>query len=181
MASDCILESTWNSAEHRGNAFLSGSQDETMNSHSLLSKKSLSLYISNHLQSSNDEHCLESPQGSNQSVQILLDHQGVESDVEEINSKIEELHDSPDKPNLVAEDQVPTIGSSSLRPIDDPQVKKRGRPRKIVEPVRGKSNAKLERSKTGCQTCRNRKKKCDEERPRCMCPQRLSPRNDFYQ
>jgi hypothetical protein len=30
------------------------------------------------------------------------------------------------------------------------------------------------RTKTGCMTCRKRKKKCDELRPECMCKQTIS-------
>jgi hypothetical protein len=32
------------------------------------------------------------------------------------------------------------------------------------------SQAFTNRTKTGCQTCRRRKKKCDEVKPECMCP-----------
>lgn len=44
----------------------------------------------------------------------------------------------------------------------------RGRPRK--HPVLPESTNKVTkgRSKTGCITCRKRKKKCDEAKPRCM-------------
>jgi hypothetical protein len=44
----------------------------------------------------------------------------------------------------------------------------RGRPRKFPRPVRD-PNAKAAkgRSKTGCYTCRRRKKKCDERKPHC--------------
>ncbi|RDW73699.1 hypothetical protein BP5796_07141 [Coleophoma crateriformis] len=45
----------------------------------------------------------------------------------------------------------------------------RGRPRKYPKPT-AESLAKVAkgRSKTGCVTCRRRKKKCDEAKPRCM-------------
>ncbi|KJX98041.1 C6 transcription factor OefC like protein [Zymoseptoria brevis] len=43
--------------------------------------------------------------------------------------------------------------------------KKRGRPRK--EPFIGPQKASHARSKTGCGTCRRRKKKCDETKPSC--------------
>lgn len=58
---------------------------------------------------------------------------------------------------------------SSEEPVT-PQVKRpRGRPRKHPKPT-PESQAKIAkgRSKTGCGTCRRRKKKCDEARPYCI-------------
>lgn len=54
----------------------------------------------------------------------------------------------------------------------------RGRPRKhpLTPAVNANKSAKG-RSKTGCITCRKRKKKCDEAKPRCRsfpCPHTLS-------
>lgn len=50
----------------------------------------------------------------------------------------------------------------------------RGRPRKhpIEKPKREAKEGRANngRSKTGCQTCRKRKKKCDETKPTCMHP-----------
>ena len=47
----------------------------------------------------------------------------------------------------------------------------RGRPRKHpLVPVGAVQKVTKGRSKTGCITCRRRKKKCDEERPECWLP-----------
>lgn len=49
------------------------------------------------------------------------------------------------------------------------QKRPRGRPRKHpATPAPGQSKVTKGRSKTGCITCRKRKKKCDEAKPRCM-------------
>lgn len=50
------------------------------------------------------------------------------------------------------------------------QRRPRGRPRKtcLASPTGGTTKATNGRSKTGCITCRKRKKKCDEAKPRCM-------------
>ena len=59
------------------------------------------------------------------------------------------------------------------RKVDEkPQKKKpRGRPRKHpLAPVGGTNKVAKPRSKTGCITCRKRKKKCDEAKPRCTSP-----------
>ncbi|KAJ6441136.1 C6 transcription factor OefC [Purpureocillium lavendulum] len=57
-------------------------------------------------------------------------------------------------------------------PAGDVQVKQkrpRGRPRKHpLTPTVSASKITKGRSKTGCITCRKRKKKCDEAKPRCM-------------
>lgn len=45
--------------------------------------------------------------------------------------------------------------------------KKRGRPRKYPKDVGPPKSASKGRSKTGCFTCRRRKKKCDETKPTC--------------
>ena len=54
--------------------------------------------------------------------------------------------------------------------IQTPQVvrRPRGRPRKHLNPQLANANKVSKgRSKTGCITCRKRKKKCDEAKPRC--------------
>jgi hypothetical protein len=46
--------------------------------------------------------------------------------------------------------------------------RRRGRPRKHPPPVPGQAKVAKGRSKTGCITCRRRKKKCDETKPACQ-------------
>jgi hypothetical protein len=55
---------------------------------------------------------------------------------------------------------------------DQTRIKRpRGRPRKHPkEPPNAASKTLKGRSKTGCITCRRRKKKCDETKPACMIP-----------
>ncbi|KAK0625206.1 hypothetical protein B0T17DRAFT_470605, partial [Bombardia bombarda] len=62
---------------------------------------------------------------------------------------------------------VPTTESPIL---DHPKAKRpRGRPRKHpLTPSTAANKITKGRSKTGCLTCRKRKKKCDEAKPRCM-------------
>ncbi|KAL4782395.1 fungal-specific transcription factor domain-containing protein [Aspergillus varians] len=89
--------------------------------------------------------------------------------------KVEELDDSDElqsiKP-LGVETQAlsgphATSTDLSAAPVHVPR--KRGRPRKHPLPVPG-GQAKITkgRSKTGCVTCRRRKKKCDENKPACL-------------
>ncbi|PHH89647.1 hypothetical protein CDD83_5607 [Cordyceps sp. RAO-2017] len=63
-------------------------------------------------------------------------------------------------------------GSSNLPTGESPvrQKRPRGRPRKTSLTTLAVSATKVTkgRSKTGCITCRKRKKKCDEAKPRCM-------------
>ncbi|KAM0250374.1 hypothetical protein ACHAQJ_008651 [Trichoderma viride] len=56
------------------------------------------------------------------------------------------------------------LGASQLK-----QKRPRGRPRKHpLTPIVNANKVTKGRSKTGCITCRKRKKKCDEAKPRCM-------------
>ncbi|KAL7951731.1 fungal-specific transcription factor domain-containing protein [Trichoderma barbatum] len=56
------------------------------------------------------------------------------------------------------------LGGSQLK-----QKRPRGRPRKHpLTPIVNANKVTKGRSKTGCITCRKRKKKCDEAKPRCM-------------
>ncbi|VUC25448.1 unnamed protein product [Clonostachys rosea] len=59
---------------------------------------------------------------------------------------------------------------SDLAPVPQGKLKRpRGRPRKHpITPVINANKVTKGRSKTGCITCRKRKKKCDEAKPRCM-------------
>lgn len=80
--------------------------------------------------------------------------------------KIESLDDDVDMRD-VKEASVPQSPGIGLTPS---QVKRpRGRPRKHPVPtLESMSKVAKGRSKTGCITCRKRKKKCDEAKPRCM-------------
>ncbi|EME81023.1 uncharacterized protein MYCFIDRAFT_204155 [Pseudocercospora fijiensis CIRAD86] len=75
-----------------------------------------------------------------------------------VQAKIEELEDSLSTLD-VFEDTKPAI-------VTLPQPKKRGRPRK--HPIVEQKKTSHARSKTGCGTCRRRKKKCDETKPVCQ-------------
>ncbi|KXT04110.1 hypothetical protein AC578_4961 [Pseudocercospora eumusae] len=75
-----------------------------------------------------------------------------------VRPKIEELEDSFSTLDVL-NDTKPAI-------VTLPQVKKRGRPRK--HPIVEQKKTSHARSKTGCGTCRRRKKKCDETKPVCQ-------------
>lgn len=89
--------------------------------------------------------------------------------------KVEELDDNDELPGVVKPLGVETPGLSVSMPHQsgtDPAAapvtvpRKRGRPRKHPLPVPGgQVKVTRGRSKTGCITCRRRKKKCDETKP----------------
>ncbi len=85
--------------------------------------------------------------------------------MDEDNFRLDDLKEAPLTP--VASTNAPT-------PAQQPKVKRpRGRPRKHpLTPVVSTNKVTKGRSKTGCITCRKRKKKCDEAKPRCKsgCP-----------
>ncbi|KAL5340061.1 fungal-specific transcription factor domain-containing protein [Aspergillus crustosus] len=83
--------------------------------------------------------------------------------------KVEELDDNHDL-HSIKPLGVETSGgphATSVLPVNVPR--KRGRPRKHPLPLPG-GQLKITkgRSKTGCITCRRRKKKCDETKPACL-------------
>ncbi|KAJ5095584.1 hypothetical protein NUU61_004940 [Penicillium alfredii] len=78
--------------------------------------------------------------------------------------KVEELED--EDPDLQS---IKYVGTDNDAGASVAVPRKRGRPRKHPLPVPG-GQAKVTkgRSKTGCITCRRRKKKCDETKPACL-------------
>lgn len=70
----------------------------------------------------------------------------------------------------IKEAPLTPIPSNTSPTTAQPKAKRpRGRPRKHpLTPVVTTNKVTKGRSKTGCLTCRKRKKKCDEAKPRCM-------------
>lgn len=76
--------------------------------------------------------------------------------------KIEELDDSIDDGKATLEDAGEALSNGII------QKKPRGRPRKVqADPPANAGTQTKGRVKTGCITCRRRKKKCDEAKPFC--------------
>lgn len=73
------------------------------------------------------------------------------------------LEDVDEDQPVDAEDAKPHVNEDGT-PVPVPR--KRGRPRK--HPAAEQKKSTHVRSKTGCWTCRRRKKKCDETKPSCM-------------
>ncbi|KAI1331562.1 hypothetical protein F5Y16DRAFT_271003 [Xylariaceae sp. FL0255] len=82
--------------------------------------------------------------------------------MEDDNFRLDDVEEAPRSPILIPE----TAPQSAI----PPKVKRpRGRPRKHpLTPQVSANKAAKGRSKTGCITCRKRKKKCDEAKPRCL-------------
>lgn len=61
------------------------------------------------------------------------------------------------------------VENTQPKTFNGPQKRPRGRPRKhpVVQPLPNAAKSTKGRSKTGCITCRKRKKKCDETKPKC--------------
>jgi len=80
--------------------------------------------------------------------------------VDDDDFRLDDVKEAPFTPELGA-------GDGSL--LDQPKTKRpRGRPRKHpLTPNIAANKITKGRSKTGCLTCRKRKKKCDEAKPRC--------------
>jgi len=88
----------------------------------------------------------------------------VESSPQSVVPKVEELDDQYALPTLTL-DAKPIITDVQPPALASP-ARKRGRPRK--HPIVEHKKITHARSKTGCGTCRKRKKKCDESKPTCM-------------
>lgn len=82
--------------------------------------------------------------------------------------KLEPVEDDINLDDLKAAPLAPAIPPEANSTDSKPK-RPRGRPRKHpLTPVVNASKITKGRSKTGCITCRKRKKKCDEAKPRCM-------------
>ncbi|KAK4033051.1 fungal-specific transcription factor domain-containing protein [Parachaetomium inaequale] len=83
--------------------------------------------------------------------------------LEEDDFCMNDLQEAPSPPTL-------SLSSHPQGALDQPKPKRpRGRPRKHpLIPSVATNKITKGRSKTGCLTCRKRKKKCDEAKPRCM-------------
>jgi len=79
-----------------------------------------------------------------------------------IGPKIEELDDD----EFGTLNQIEEAKLLSADASGQPAARKRGRPRK--HPVSDTRKTAHTRSKTGCATCRRRKKRCDERKPSCL-------------
>ena len=83
--------------------------------------------------------------------------------------KMEPLDEDDFRMEDVKEAPLTPVASTNAPPPAQPKIKRpRGRPRKHpLTPVATTNKVTKGRSKTGCITCRKRKKKCDEAKPRC--------------
>lgn len=68
----------------------------------------------------------------------------------------------------MSEFKTTTLASTETGIAASGQKRGRGRPRKNPVPIPASTKVTKGRSKTGCITCRKRKKKCDESKPGCM-------------
>lgn len=83
--------------------------------------------------------------------------------------KLEPVDDDFNFDDLKSAPITPSVSSGLPPNLQEKQKRPRGRPRKHpLNPVITASKVTKGRSKTGCITCRKRKKKCDEAKPRCM-------------
>lgn len=96
------------------------------------------------------------------------DHWERSSDDALIVPKLEPVEDELNLNDLKAAPLTPGLQDPSSNGSQVKQKRPRGRPRKHpLTPAVSASKVTKGRSKTGCITCRKRKKKCDEAKPRC--------------
>ncbi|KND92995.1 Transcriptional regulatory protein moc3 [Tolypocladium ophioglossoides CBS 100239] len=97
------------------------------------------------------------------------DHWERSSDDALIVPKLEPAEDELNLNDLKAAPLTPGLQGALSNGSQVKQKRPRGRPRKHpLAPAVSASKVTKGRSKTGCITCRKRKKKCDEAKPRCM-------------
>lgn len=98
------------------------------------------------------------------SYDFMLDPRARIAEMTDAMPKVEELDDGD-----IQDIKPPDVGNDQKNdnPSGAPAVvpRKRGRPRKHPLPAPNQAKVTKGRSKTGCITCRRRKKKCDETRP----------------
>ncbi|ODH46097.1 hypothetical protein GX48_07817 [Paracoccidioides brasiliensis] len=89
-----------------------------------------------------------------------------------VTPKVEEIGDNEtllmERIEEESEDSIKQTDSSAATRNATDAPRKRGRPRKYPLPIPGQTKIAKGRSKTGCVTCRRRKKKCDETKPSCL-------------
>lgn len=95
---------------------------------------------------------------------------------DDVAPKIEEVdEDGMEDTKVTPTSESPRAAHQAETEPPPPGTKKRGRPRKhACPPADSQAKAAKGRSKTGCITCRRRKKKCDETKPSC----KRTPIND---
>lgn len=100
------------------------------------------------------------------SLEFMLDPRAQIADMSDAPPKVEELEDEDIQSIKTSEVGNEREQSDNPAGAPVPVPRKRGRPRKHPLPAPG-NQAKVTkgRSKTGCITCRRRKKKCDETKP----------------
>jgi hypothetical protein len=92
-----------------------------------------------------------------------------------IGPKIEELDDD----EFGTLNQIEEAKLLSPDASGQPAARKRGRPRK--HPVSDTRKTAHTRSKTGCATCRRRKKRCDERKPSCLACEKNNVECEGYE
>jgi len=92
-----------------------------------------------------------------------------------IGPKIEELDDD----EFSALNHIEEVKPLTANDAGPPVARKRGRPRK--HPVTETRKTTHTRSKTGCATCRRRKKRCDERKPSCLACEKNNVECEGYE
>jgi len=106
-----------------------------------------------------------SPQGSVRGAEADFDWEQHDHDTDTVVPKIEPIDDVNMAELADLKGSVAPEGPPSSTPVQGKRP--RGRPRKHPKPSDSIAKIAKGRSKTGCITCRKRKKKCDEAKPSC--------------